>query len=81
MSPSTSAKQKKQKKVQIQKNGEITINSIIVHFEMFNEEVVDNKSLLIELTLGKSKQESTIISKGALEVIWIDTFVFKRTWE
>lgn len=35
----------------------------------------------IEIKLGQQTKESTILERPGKEIIFIDTFTFKRTWE
>ena len=35
----------------------------------------------IELKLGLTTKESSVLEKPGKEIIFIDTFTFKRTWE
>ena len=49
--------------------------------ELFNENSLDEKDASIELKLGKISQHSQVLEEPGKEMIWMDTFVFKRTWE
>ena len=62
-------------------NGVIVINSMLARLELFNEAVIQGKDMSMEVKLGKQIQQSTVLEKPGKELIIIDTFVFKRTWE
>ena len=62
-------------------NGSILVNSIIVRLEPFNEELIKGKDFSIELKIGKQVIGSSVLQNPGRELIFIDNFRFKRTWE
>jgi hypothetical protein len=64
-----------------QSNGIIIVNSILGRLELFNDALIENRNMSLELKLGKQAQESTTLERPGKELIVIDTFSFKRTWE
>ena len=62
-------------------NGSILVNSIIVRLEPFNEELIKNKDFSVELKIGKQIIASSLLQNPGRELIFIDNFRFKRTWE
>ena len=54
---------------------------MMARLELFNEAVIEGKDMSMEVSLGKQIQESTTLEQPGKELIIIDTFVFKRTWE
>lgn len=75
------SKKKEKRNYEPPKNGIITVNSIIGKLELFNQDSIDGKDASIELKLGKVSQNSIVLEDPGKEIIWMDTFVFKRTWE
>ena len=48
---------------------------------MFNDQIIRGKDISIELKLGKNEQKSAVLEDPGKQLIWMDTFTFKRTWE
>ena len=57
------------------------MNSIIGRLDITNDNIIKSRDISIELKLGKNVQESTKLDDPGKELIWMDTFSFKRTWE
>ena len=62
MNPEKDPKSPERKKNLVkQSNGIITINSILGKLELFNEGVIAGKDMSIELKLGQTTKESTVL--------------------
>jgi hypothetical protein len=51
----------KKKNVVQQKNGLIVVNSILGKLELFNEDLITNKNISMELKLGRQIQISSLL--------------------
>ena len=63
LNPEKDPKSERKKNLVKQNNGVITINSILGKLELFNESIIEGKNMSIELKLGLTTKESSILEK------------------